>query len=370
MLGGRRPVLLGLAVVCLACGEILGADAYRVAEGTEPDGAPAAAALPLLPALPDEAFRDRCTECAADQCDAYRQACLESERCTALLRCHGACSDPNCLYRCRDTLPESATFEDYYGCVFGSFEDLSNRVPDPACPAECNVGANWECAGQYDWDAEEPEVRVDVQVHNVAAPTRGDGANLMRHIDIAACDELPSGGEHGSCDPWQAVDEAGVASLTLRRRRSAFETRGGLAGEDRNRIYGRPLPRPGRLDLRVTRSYFRDVTLPLLLPTVDVDPEKGTISFRAFDCVGVTAPVTVEISVEGPTGIYFPAYGESTTDPTPAPSGHFVNVPAGRDITVNARRPADGSEISRRTVIVKSGHTTAVMLLPRARTRF
>jgi hypothetical protein len=141
-----RLLLCGAAALWTAgCGALLGVGDYAVAE-EEPDAEPRTVELPLLPALPDPDVIDDCRVCAARECAAEREACLASERCAARLRCHGECSDPNCAFRCVDTEPESATFEEYYACVFGPFGGLNTFLPGPKCLADCNVGANWQCA--------------------------------------------------------------------------------------------------------------------------------------------------------------------------------------------------------------------------------
>jgi hypothetical protein len=101
------------------CGQILGLDGYSVAEPA-PD-----TRLPLLPAHPDPDRVKKCEDCAQTSCKDQRDACLASEPCRELLSCHGRCSDPSCIVRCRDAHTESFLFDDYLACVF----DAAYSVP-------------------------------------------------------------------------------------------------------------------------------------------------------------------------------------------------------------------------------------------------
>jgi hypothetical protein len=212
---------------------------------------------------------------------------------------------------------------------------------------------------------------VEVRIHNSSAFVRGDDADLFRHIDIAACDERYSGPETwGTCDPWEPVGPEGVALLSLRTRRTAFETRGGLAGKDRNRIYGRPLPSSGRLELWAPRSVLRDVNLPTFMREtagLELNPEDGLVLFGVQDCAGSAAKARVEIEPEGPLRFYSHGYANRSIGPEPAAMGGFVAVTPSPNVTLTAYDPTQGTEIARRLIIVKGASSTVVALLPRSR---
>jgi hypothetical protein len=374
---GGRASLLGVAMtLAIGCGQIIGADAYAVAA---PDAAadPGDVALPLLPVRPDPAYERSCEACVEVQCDEERAACRESERCRALLDCHGRCSDPDCVFRCRDTEPESVRFEEYLACAFGDFRGgASYSVSGSRCPYDCNAGANWACAENFRWTAEQPgTIELDVTVRLSEARTSSGALDSWRFATIAGCEEgvVTAGGElvtgDRGCDAGVSFDVEGHARLTLGRRRSAFVLRGGVTDEDRVRIYNRLVPRSGRLDLDAFTFSMWKVWLPPLLASTghEVDPELGTVMFGNRDCTGgpATARVEVEATADAtPVRYYWTSYADPDMAALAWSSGGFSNVPPGADVVLAAYHPVDGRLLARRRVLVAPGWLTQVTLFP------
>jgi hypothetical protein len=366
-----RIVLVVAGALLTSCGLILGVDQYQVASEPEPD-AGAEARLPLLPALPDADRVSRCEACAQQHCGAERQACLESERCTAMLRCHGECSDPSCMFRCRDTEPASATFEEYFACVFGPFDRLPGIVPSPACPEKCGAGANWGCAHEYAWDRRGPgEATVQVRVRLLSTRSSVPGLDLLRHVDVAPCQEQAVAREHeASCDAPVPVDPNGTATLRLRDRRAVFSVTGGLVGDEQIRIYDRPVPRSGVLDLWAFTATTRHTTFEWL-PTQGIEglgPDERLVSFMTRDCTGVAAATGVTLEQAGgtrPVRFYWVNYGVANLVAEVGVSGGFVRTSAGPSV-LRARDPRTDRLVSEYPVDVVAGWDTIVTLYPAA----
>lgn len=358
-------VSFGLVVLCqvLGCGKLTGIDDYAV-------GAPGPS-VPPLPALPDSVRVAECEACAATECGDERTACLASAACRKLLECHGQCSDPACIFRCRDTLARSFAFDDYFSCVFGVslFGAMSRQLggTDSRCSGACGIGQNWDCTRRYYSDLKEPIETLEFRFHDACQIAYGP-LSTFAGTEVAACSSIAQTGEpsgDGGCDPWSAVSGQGVASIELRGadRSGVLALRGdGQA----YRIHYRYAPRSGHVDVVLIRRLCVDNVLPGNV--AGYDPSLGMVAFTTYDCLGSLALGTrMELGSDAPVGerFYWADYGKPDATLQTGSRGGFVNVPAAHALELSAWiEGGDSKPVSRTTILVADGWITSAQMFP------
>ena len=340
------------------CASLAGIDDYSVVDDA-----------PVLPALPDPDYLGTCEACIRTTCGGYRDACLASGPCRAMLDCKSRCSDPNCLAKCEDTtLPASQNYQDFFNCAF-------NRAPafvvQTACAEECNAGRNWDCREKYRWDGINGPRKVDVTTFDVALNARNTG-RVLQHlpgIDVMPCSDGILGelvGEAG-CGAWVRVNAKGTAQIHLTQDQTLFAITGGL--EERHRVYPRPFPRPGSFVVYTRSAYALRIAVADLY-TLPLEPSLGTILFRQVDCLDVPSTLPrVDLETRGSeSAVKFTSEFKAEARELPTSgtdAGYIVNVSPDKQLGIFATLP-DGSPASRQTVLVAPGWITDVTLYPLA----
>jgi hypothetical protein len=348
----QAAVLVGCVAGSSGCSTILGVDDYTVAH--DQDGA-SPVVLPALPAQPDAARREACTQCAVRECGPQRDACVGSPSCRAMLACQGQCGDPNCLGSCVAQVPRSLAFEDYFACVFG------NGVSQ--CPGDCGAANNWGCIDDgYRWD-QPRDPRTLVMDLELSGQATGAG------WEVASCMDGQLGALVGDdCDGWVRMDAYGRAQLRfedLANASLALRASQGVAGlrnvaDDRERVraYGRPLAHSGLVLLPVASAAFVSIATAV---TPGVDPSLGIVAFGSSDCLGVPTPAIVTLPGVAGSSPFYGADGILRSNP-PLENGFFVNVPPSSEVEIVGS--VGDRVVSRRTISVKPPWISEVSLWP------
>jgi hypothetical protein len=371
MPGAAVPRLVLSSLVLLtgvACGEILGVDAYRVAEPEPPD-ASEDPPLPELPATPDAEFRQACTACAASSCADARRACLESERCRALLRCHGACSDPRCIARCVDTHGESLAFNDYRLCVFGTPKEGADL---DGCAVACGGGHNWECVGKYQWDgAASGRIDLDLTITAANAQRWNSPLNFVAGAQVARCDSgvnvVRPRAPEVDCPAWTFTNGYGQVALTALQPFSVLALKSAF-WDMQSQIYVRPIARSGALVVPVEPVIgLRVYSGPTLVERLGtpIDHALGIVSAVQTDCLGHLAEVVIDLERAGEVlACPLDPAGNCVSDIDRSARWAFFNVPRRASVEAVGHRPSDGREISRRALFLHDEWDAHVALFP------
>ena len=366
-------------VATLGCGPILGVDGYTTAPPPGDDASTGIGQARLsLPATPDPGFAAKCLDCVERECATERAACKASSRCMALLAEHSRCTDPNCIFRARDTHDPSPAFDDYMACAFGD-----SRVPGSrptACRDECNVGRNLACTRAYAWDkASAGRASVQVRVGTGALPSQELPLSYYAGDKASVCPSVPG----LVCSPPTPLNAFGVAYVPAASPQA--ELSGGIVllisgAREHVRVYHRPTIRSGSLDVNLAPRLVHDFLLggdPWVPPNT-YDPSASIVELFAFDCLGVLAPGT-RFNLQtpasaggggaaGPQAVPF-YYSDNLAVEDPASTsgqggGGFYNVPAAFPIQVSVFSRVDDVLRWRATVQTEADWTTQVDLYP------
>jgi hypothetical protein len=356
--------LLG-AVPALGCGQILGVEGYRTEgpAGGDAGTGTAQAVLPLLPATPDGKFRVGCEACARTRCATQYTACRESEPCRQLLACHGRCSDPSCIARCRDTHAESFRFDDYLGCVFGGDYNVHDG-PLPLCAGECGAGQNWGCAGVFHWDNSDYQSRETITLRFIDASTAAPGPlSTFAGAEAAPCGTRVQAGAFGGdqeCFPWTPVDGQGRATIVRvgTQRTQIVAVRGG--GQAARAYYQEAV----RTNVPLLNRVAFDLTLS---SRADYDSRAPLVSFQVYDCLSNPAVGTrVELGDPGAVRFYWTGWGLPDSTVETGNFGGFINVHASPTIKISAYLEGGMNPVSSKTILAAGDWVTSVMLPPRS----
>jgi hypothetical protein len=364
-----RISAMAVAGTLLGCGEILGVNDYSIAEERD-GGASRTTELPLLPALPDVERIKACEECAGSQCPDQRSACVADERCRALLKCHGECSDPGCIFACRDTHAPSLAFDDYFACVLGTTAVLMQRGRGVSlCTEACGVGRNLACARSYRWRPGERVSRAtfDVELSNAAVPGVMSLSTFALE-PIAPCVDVAGHaitGDQG-CADFANLDAFGRATLTASTALTQTNRVVAMRGNwERTRKYHRPTPHGGHVVLYVLPRFSLEAVLPLV---PGYDPSMAIVTFEVRDCLGGSATARVEKSpaLQGPIRWYWAGSPVPSTDVELGSGGGFANVPTLQPFDIQAFPEGSLEPLWRSAVVTESGWTTQVDMFPSA----
>lgn len=338
-------------------------DAFYEPSGTAGAGDAITTEPPPLPALPDMEVRDACEACAMEKCRGARDACLEDDACTELLDCKGICDDPACLQECQARLGFSSWYDDLWACVFGQ------------CPAECGVGRNWGCTGDYAWpEPERPTFEVTVRFRTpVEWPSTRETVfdSFLIGAEVRSCPPLD-----GPClDPIDSgvVDAASTVDLsqTVTLGQIGYfevESDTHTSFGQRELLYGYPAPWRGE----VRWSYITRQNLAFLAGWVgSATSTSGAVAIMVGDCLGspaegarVTLPGVPEADVRHFRNLAL------SGDETDSGFAFAPAIPAAslkERVAVEAFRTDRDEQVAERAIWVRPGWITHAVLYPRPR---
>jgi hypothetical protein len=358
--------LAGVAV-CGGCGLLLGVSDYAV-QPDEPDAGEPLAPFPALPADPDP-IHGRCGACAAAQCQAERDRCIEDPACARMLRCHGSCTDPDCMAQCRDAHDAPLLFSDYFLCVFGSEKEGG---PPHGCVVQCGGGNNWGCLGEYVWRTlDTSRVVAEVSILAANAGNWNPPLNGVAGADVAWCPQ-PSAvaprPPEDECGGWTTTDAYGRAALRSAGGFDVLAFRSRFVGAQ-DQLYIRPVRRSGSLDVAIEpKAGLRQTVSPTLAQQTGtpIDQALGIVTVLQTDCFGQLAPARIALERAEGDAVGCPYEGNTCNTALDAGTRWaFFNVPRRRTIDVVARPREDDREIARRRIFLYDGWDAQVMLYPR-----
>jgi hypothetical protein len=364
---GRLARAVLASFVALGCGQVLGVDGYTTAPPAGDDASTGIgqARLPL-PATPDKGFVDGCTTCVERKCTTERAACKASSRCMALLKDHSGCKDPNCVFRARDEHEPSPAFDDYMACAFGS---VAAGSPAAQCAVECNAGLNLACTQSYRWDPAAGSATLEVSVSSIAVPRQVDPLSVFQGESVAPCSAVaragtPAGDQGCAEGDFRRLDGSGHAVIRVGNGQDSLgsATLAVRGPWEHVRVYHRPVPRDGRLDLSLLPRLAFDATLPIL---AGYDPSSAILSVYSYDCLGVPAPrSTFKLGSDSPAvRFYWLAYGLPDATASAGVMGGYINVPESPSLGVLGY--AGGGDVpTRATVITARGWVTHLDVYP------
>jgi hypothetical protein len=169
----RAPVGLALVLAATACGQLIGADAYRVADN------PPDAARGEPPETEAVSFADaRCGACMQEHCTAETAACLDDATCAPWHRCWAGCppDDPDCRFQCYAGMARSnGVMGDQRACALGKCQEVCSVAPlGDAISAGCEACALRQCEPESAACSEDPacleRVRCDFDRSLVTHP--------------------------------------------------------------------------------------------------------------------------------------------------------------------------------------------------------
>jgi hypothetical protein len=154
----RASAGLALALAATACGQLIGADAYRVAD-TPPDAAREGTEPP--PDTDAVVFADaRCGACMQEHCAAETDACLDDATCAPWHRCWAGCppADPECRFQCYAGMARSnGVMGDQRACALGSCQQACSVASNTdAIAPGCEACALRQCEPQIATCSEDP----------------------------------------------------------------------------------------------------------------------------------------------------------------------------------------------------------------------
>jgi hypothetical protein len=152
----RAPVGLALVLAATACGQLIGADAYRVADN------PPDAARGEPPETEAVSFADaRCGACMQEHCTAETAACLDDATCAPWHRCWAGCppDDPDCRFQCYAGMARSnGVMGDQRACALGKCQEVCSVSPiGDTLTGGCEACALRLCGEQVAACSEDPE---------------------------------------------------------------------------------------------------------------------------------------------------------------------------------------------------------------------
>jgi hypothetical protein len=321
-----------------------------------------------LPFLPDESAIEACEACSAIACKAERDACLEDDACTAQLICMGECDDPGCREECRGTvaLSEFSPFyDDLFGCTYRE------------CPDACQERENWGCLDDFRWPQTE-ERSLDAYVR-FATGRYGIGnsvgiRDVMAGATAWSCSaDIESCGSNSLQDPV-LVDEKNGAHLKLYSATiqgyfdGSFQIEGPENGPRplRLRLHSWPLAYGGTFEADSISAYVNQTAG--LVPSSNA----ATVWAVQHDCTlrgsnrisfQIVERQDAEVRhVQGSQLLASASEGDGVAV--------FVGVPMDQEtevVTVRAFRAGEPDPIAQRSVQIRAGWVSNVLLLPRSK---
>jgi len=292
--------------------------------------------------------------CVADPGDADRPGCEAQWACVV----SRPDPDPQHVLDCREGYPHP-----------NGPERLLDVCRWESCRLQCPFGTHWWCLDRYTWRPAEGD-RLSLAVYVKSGTTLPDTYATLDRATVKAC----RADDCERCEDPLAVGLGDIgevpAILDLPEGLGAFD--GCLHLEQASHHptihwFGRPLTRPeGRLTVGMLRS------LGDLEPFtgVAIDPERGTVYVKAWDCLHDPAyGLTFEVSGadERSTSAYMQGtwiWPEVTGQHTLRDGrGGVFNVPVGHHEVI-ARR-LDGVEVARANIVVRAGWVSQLWLTPR-----
>lgn len=265
-----------------------------------------------VPGIPDPGFEESCLDCARRECGAERNLCLDpATDCYERLQCFSRCDDPNCRTACaseffvRQRECEEACREDPYclaDCAEGleRFSELSGCLLNNRCRNDCNVGRNWSCVGEYDWEEGKAgdEIVVELEILDAIQLVGIPGVRVSP-CPFVSCADPPIGttDRRGRIEVPIELQEVGLfnsgffnGSFQLVSEQPPFEVRSTW-------ILGRPVARPLRLRKRVPNA-FRYVPPEAL----ERDLAEAAVIGEVVDCMAQPASgVSISMDLETET---------------------------------------------------------------------
>jgi len=303
-----------------------------------------------------------CQACREAACCTEGAACGKNPNCGRRDLCQVNCAEStSCPTDCDTQIPEGvADYSAWQHCI-------------DACASACPSGQDWACLDQgTPWPRPKTtaSIRFSITIVDFLAEKPFAGA------DVKACDKF----DFTCANPFvvTTTDEKGIVTVTVPGGSAGFDGYLDISGG--MNASGSPIfpalwyPRPsviangwrGKFTF-VSREEF---TLLGAATGTTIDPLLGHFATNASDCSFTPAAgvaFTADPVVDQTKGFYFvegvPVTNVTMTDPSAG--GGFVNLPAGRLVTITATSgAAGGRSMGHASFVIRAGTFTTTSFPP------